>query len=218
VNLYRRRDHDLLRLIGGDPMAVGGAIVRPSVTVTADRQILPQAYWENAMTGRASGVGVTVERRTTNGLSGWLAYSRDRITLTDTVRGETFAGDFDQRHTFNAYGIYRWSERTALSTRWRIGSNFPMPGYYREVSDGFVLSDGRNQVRLPLYSRLDVRADRAFTFRGSRLTLFVEILNVANQSNVGPGDPDINVVNGRVRGLFDALFPLLPSAGLILEF
>jgi hypothetical protein len=44
------------------------------------------------------------------------------------------------------------------------------------------------------------------------------ILNVANQSNVGPGDPDINVVNGRVRGLFDALFPLLPSAGLILEF
>jgi hypothetical protein len=215
--VFRRREHDLLRLIGGEPRVVQGTIFRPSVTVTNGR-VVQQPYWENAMAGRESGVSVTVERRTTNGLSGWLAYSRDRVTLHDEIRGETFAGDFDQRHTFNAYGLYRWSERTAVSARWRIGSNFPMPGYYREVVDGVVLSDARNQLRLPSYSRLDVRADRAFTFRGSRLTLFVEILNVANQSNVGPGDPDINVVNGRVRGLFDELFPLLPSAGLILEF
>jgi hypothetical protein len=218
VNVFRRREHDLLRLIGGEPRVVEGTIFRPSVTVTAGGQIVRQPYWENAMTGRASGVGVVVERRAANGLSGWLAYSRDRITLHDEVRGETFAGDFDQRHTFNAYGLYRWSERTALSARWRLGSNFPMPGYYRETDLGVVLSEARNELRLPLYSRLDVRADRAFTFRGSRLTLFVEVLNLANRSNLGPGDPDISVVNGRVRGLFDELFPLLPSAGLIVEF
>lgn len=218
VNVYGRREHDLLRQIGAEPFVVDGRIVRPAVTVTSSGQIVQQPYWENAMTGRASGAGVTIERRTTNGLSGWLAYSRDRMTLRDEVRGESFAGDFDQRNTFNAYGLYRWSERTAVSARWRIGSNFPMPGYYREVSDGVVLSDVRNQLRLPLYSRLDVRADRAYTFRGSRLTLFVEVLNVTNRSNLGPSDPDINVTNGRVRGLFEDLFPLLPSAGFILEF
>jgi hypothetical protein len=218
VNVYGRREHDLLRLIGGEPMVVQGAIVRPTMTVTAAGRIVQPPYWENRMTGHASGAGIAVERRRTNGLSGWLAYSRDRMTLRDEIRGETFPGDFDQRHTFNAFGIYRWSERTALSARWRIGSNFPIPGYYREVSDGVVLSDARNQVRLPLYSRLDVRADRAFTFRGSRLTLFVEVLNLTNRSNLGPADPDINAVNGRVRGLFEDLFPLLPSAGVILEF
>jgi hypothetical protein len=93
-----------------------------------------------------------------------------------------------------------------------------MPGYYQEVGNGYTLATERNQVRLPLYSRLDIRADRAFTLRGSRLTLFVEVLNLTNQPNVGPGDPDINIVTGRVQGLVDELFPLLPSAGLIIEF
>jgi hypothetical protein len=219
VNVFSRREHDLLRLVDGEPRVVQGTIARPPVTVTPAGQIVRQPHWENAMTGRASGVGIVIERRTTNGLSGWLAYSRDRITIHDETRGETFPGDFDQRHTFSVYGIYRWSAQTAVSARWRLGSNFPMPGYYREVSDGVVvLSESRNQLRLPRYSRLDVRADRAFTLRGSRLTLFVEILNLANHSNVGPGDPDISVVTGRVRGLFEELFPLLPSAGLIVEF
>ena len=219
VSVYGRRESDLLRSVGAEPRVLqGGAIFCPTFTLTSVTQITQCPYWENAMTGQASGASVTIERRTTNGLSGWLSYSRDRITLRDELRGETFAGDFDQRNTFNAYGIYRWSARTAVFARWRIGSNFPMPGYYREVSDGVVLSDERNRLRLPLYSRLDVRADRAFTFRGSRLTLFVEVLNLANRSNFGPADPDINVVTGRVRGLFDELFPLLPSAGLIMEF
>ena len=80
------------------------------------------------------------------------------------------------------------------------------------------MSEVRNRLRLPLYSRLDIRGDRAFTFRGSRMTLFVEALNVTNRSNVGPGDPDINIGTGRVRDVFEDLFPLLPSAGLILEF
>jgi hypothetical protein len=207
VQVYHRQEHDLLRLVGSEPFVAEGAIVRPT-----------QPYWENALTGHARGAGVRVERRTSNGLSGWIAYSWDRVTLTDGARGETFPGDYDQRHTFNAYGIYRWSGRTAISTRWRIGSNFPMPGYYQEVGNGYTLATERNQVRLPLYSRLDIRADRAFTFRGSRLTLFVEVLNLTNQSNVGPGDPDINIVTGRVQGLVDELFPLLPSAGLIIEF
>jgi hypothetical protein len=207
VHIHERREEDLLRLIGAEPFVSQGSIVRPT-----------QPHWENALIGRARGAGVTVERRSTNGLSGWIAYSWDRSTLTDQARAEVFPADFDQRHTFNAYGIYRWSGRTAISARWRIGSNFPMPGYYQEVNGGFTLGTERNQVRLPSYSRLDLRADRAFTLRGSRLTLFVEVLNLTNQSNFGPGDPDINIVTGRVGQLMDKLFPILPSAGLVMEF
>jgi hypothetical protein len=207
VHVYRRDEDDLLRLVDAEPQLSNGSIVRPR-----------DPHWENAFTSDAHGAGVTIERRTTNGLSGWLSYSRDRVTLADAARGETFAGDFDQRHTFNAYGIYRWSGRTALSARWRIGSNFPIQGYYQYDNGNYLLAAQRNQLRFPLYSRLDVRADRAFTFRRSRLTLFIEVLNIANRSNLGPGEPDINVNTGRVTGLIDELFPLLPSAGLILEF
>jgi hypothetical protein len=207
LHVYGRNEDDLLRLIDAEPLFATGAIVRPR-----------DPHWENAFSSHARGAGITLERRTANGLSGWMSYSHDRVTLTDTARSETFAGDFDQRHTFNAYGIYRWSGRTAVSARWRIGSNFPIQGYYQFVNGNYLLGPERNQLRFPLYSRLDLRADRAFTFRRSRLTLFVEVLNVANRTNFGPGDPDVNVNTGRVTGLIDQLFPVLPSAGLILEF
>ena len=168
------------------------------------------------MTGQASGASVTIERRTTNGLSGWLLFSRPHHAPR-RARGETFAGDFDQRNTFNAYGIYRWSARTAVSARWRIGSNFPMPGYYREVSDGVVLSDERNRLRLPLYSRLDVRGSCVHV---SRLEAHALCRGPQPREPIElrPGRSGHQRRHGRVRGLFDELFPLLPSAGLIMEF
>ena len=45
----------------------------------------------------------------------------------------------------------------------------------------YGLSDERNGLRLPAYSRLDVRADRAFNWSGRRLVLFVDVANIANR-------------------------------------
>ena len=207
ADLYRRRESDLLRLVGGEFAVVNGAIVRPG-----------GPRWENALSGRARGAGLRLERSSANGLSGWLAYSFDRADLTDEIRRERFPADFDQRHTVNAYATYRWSGRTALSARWRYGSNFPLAGYYAQQGFDYVLASERNRERLPPYSRLDVRAERTFTRQRSRFTLFVEVLNLLNRTNLGPGDPDFNPVTGRVRGLVEEVFPLLPSAGLLIEF
>jgi outer membrane cobalamin receptor len=205
--VYDRRESDLLRLIGVEPFVVDGVIVAPT-----------QPQWENAMSGRAKGAGVTVERRQANGFSGWLSYSYGRSDLTDDKRSESFPADFDQRHTVNTYASYRWSGRTAVSARWRYGSNFPIPGYYEKRGVDYFLSSERNRERLPLYSRMDVRVDRTFTRQRSRLTLFVEVLNLLNRTNLGPADRGYNPVTGRVPDLVEDLFPLLPSAGLLIEF
>ena len=207
VDVYHRRETDLLRLIGAEPFVEDGAIVRPG-----------DPRWENAMTGNARGAGIRLERRSANGLSGWLTYSFDRADLTDTARQENFPADFDQRHTVNAYGTYRWSGRTALSARWRYGSNFPIAGYYERRGLGYFLSSERNRERLPTYSRFDVRAERTFTRQRSRLTLYVEVLNLLNRNNLAPGDADFNAITGRVTDLVEEVFPLLPSAGLLIEF
>ena len=45
------------------------------------------------------------------------------------------------------------------------------------------MTAARNVGRLPAYSRLDVRADRTFTYRRSRLTVFAEVVNALNRSN-----------------------------------
>ena len=50
---------------------------------------------------------------------------------------------------------------------------------------GLVVGGTRNQVHLPRYARLDLRADQQFTYRGRRLTLFVEVLNALNRANYG---------------------------------
>ncbi len=46
------------------------------------------------------------------------------------------------------------------------------------------LATERNALRLPAYSRLDVRADRAFTWSSRRLVVFVDVANVLNHENL----------------------------------
>jgi hypothetical protein len=175
-------------------------------------------YWENALVGNAHGVGVSLERRSANGLSGWLSYSRDRAVQTDRARGEAFPSDYDQRHTLNGYALYRRSSRTSLSTRLRVGSNFPLPGYYQRVGEDYYLADARNAERLPVYGRLDVRGDRTFTYRRSRLTLFAEVVNVMNRRNLRAADPSVSLTTGLARFAVEEMFPVLPSLGVLLEF
>ena len=118
----------------------------------------------------------------------------------------------------NAYVAYRWSGRTSLSGRMRYGSNFPIQGYISEVPNGYLLSDQRNGTRLPGYSRLDLRADRTFTYRKSRLTLFMEVVNAMNRDNFRPNTPFFNLTTRQAFEPTEKLFPLLPVAGILIEF
>jgi hypothetical protein len=158
------------------------------IRIENNRVILPQASnWQNALTGDANGVELKLERRSANDLNGWVSYAWNKYELAD-ARGaghitEHFYGDYDQRHTLNTYVAYRWSGRTTLSARMRYGSNFPIRGYIDSNPAGYVLSEQRNGLRLPTYARLDLRADRTFTYRKSRLTLFMEIVNATNREN-----------------------------------
>ena len=113
---------------------------------------------------------------------------------------------------------FRVAYRTSLSARLRYGSNFPLAGYIAQDANGYLLSARRNGTRLPAYARLDLRADRTFTYRSRRLTLFLEVVNAMNRENVRPNSPGINLATRRVFEPTEKLFPLLPVAGLLIEF
>jgi hypothetical protein len=174
-------------------------------------------------------VELQVQRRSPNGLSGWLGYAYGTYDQRDVVNGETFDGDFDQRHAFNAYGVYRLTDRTSVAMKFRTSSNFPVRGYFeqlpatpaRPVPDDqparYGLSAVRNTARLPAYARLDLRANRTWTLDRSRLTLYVEMTNVGGRTNWRTGNGGIRP-NGEIVGLLDPLVPFLPSAGLLWEF
>jgi hypothetical protein len=137
---------------------------------------------------------------------------RDRNTA------EEFDGDFDQRHTLNVFVLQRLSYRLAVSGKLRVGSNFPIVGYFSGTPEAMHLASERNQVRLPLYSRLDVRANRTFTFQRSRLTLFVEVMNLLGRENGGQSDGFIRLPSLEAVGYVQGLLPRIPSAGFLFEF
>jgi hypothetical protein len=58
---------------------------------------------------------------------------------------------------------------------------------------------------------------RTYHFTKRRLTLFAEVLNVLNRGNVGRTDGTVRS-NGSVTGFVETLFPILPSAGIRVEF
>lgn len=194
--------------------------VNAEVRIQNNRVVLPlNPHWENALTGKTNGAEITLERRAVNGLNGWVSYTWNDSRYEDTRDPpESFPSDFDQRHTVNAYVAYRWSGRTSLSARMRYGSNFPIVGYVEQDANGYLLSSQRNGIRLPAYSRLDLHADRTFTYRKSRLTLFLEVVNVMNRDNYRPNSPFININTRRVFEPIESLFPLLPVAGVLIEF
>ena len=219
---YVRRERDVIDLSEGQFRMRGGVIIPPA----------PNATFGNVLDGRARGIEVSVHRTAATGISGWIAYSFGRIDYTDRRTGDRFPGDFDERHNVSANATWRLSNRTSVTTKFRGSSNFPIPGYFRQEEERFggggflgpltmqvyYLGDRRNQVRLPAYTRLDVRANRTYTWQQRRLTLFVEVTNIFNRANHRYTGSDINGRTGRVSGLTEELFPIIPSAGLLIEF
>lgn len=201
----------MLRRPGGETRVVAGRGVRG----------LASAKYENRLNGFARGVEVMLQRSIPGrGVSGWLSYAYGRNRYDDRVTGESFWGDNDQRHTMNAYALYRHSDRVSFVAKLRLGSNFPIPGYFARVGDGdaYALSDVRNTDRLPVYGRLDLRANRAFNWSRRRLTLFAEVINVLNRANYRFDPPSINVTTRGVSTPFDSMFPIIPSVGVLIEF
>lgn len=221
LTVYARRENDVLWTPGSEPRLASNGTIQPRV---------PDARWVNTLEGQARGVEVVVRRDAADGLSGWAGYAFGRLRYTQPSSGESFWADADQRHTLTVYGNYRLSGRTSVSARYRYGSNYPMIGYIGEPRpalgsappvDGrplfYGLTSRRNTLRLPAYSRLDFRADRAFNWSGRRLILFVDVANILNRENLRNASYSVDRA-GRVFETTESLMPLVPSGGFVFEF
>ncbi len=208
VAAYDRGERSFIRRPGGETRIGGGRLLRGSAT----------APYSSRLDGHARGLELLVQRRDPNGVSGWLAYSFGKSRYHDVVSHERFWTDLDQRHALNAYLSYRVATSWNLGAKLRVGSNFPVPGYYVERDGTYFISELRNEERLPVYARLDIRASRAFTWSRARMTLFGEVINVLDRDNVRSNPPRIDGRTWRVSSLFETMIPIVPSAGILVEF
>jgi hypothetical protein len=93
---------------------------------------------------------------------------------------------------------YRFTDTWSTSGEWRYGSGQPIPGFYRQVGSEYFLTDQRNRVRVPDYSRVDVRLSKAFLLRRWKLTVTGEVINLLNCDNVRYSGFDGFGSNGQV--------------------
>ena len=207
AEVYDREERDLIFSLS-EPRVEDGRI-----TTGADP-------FFNSLRGYARGIELSLQRRSANGLTGWVSYAYSKSLLTDRRNGLSFVSDFDQRHTVNMFGSYRFTDTFNLSSQWRYGSGLPWVGFLREEGETVSLGSGRNQVRVPAYSRVDVRANKAFLFKKWKLTLSGEILNLLYHKN--EYSVESNLIRFRSTGRFITglreSFHILPSVGVAIEF
>jgi hypothetical protein len=208
VAAYNREEGNGIRLYNSEYQIMDGRLIWAPTA---------QKFYANVLEGYSRGLDLKVSSGNPNGLSGWLSYSLSYTKYRDTERNEEFWGDYDQRHTINVFGQYRWSPRTSVSARFRYGSNYPLVGYFDGRDEAMYVGSTRNVLRVPVYSRLDVRANRSFDFTHGRMTLFAEVINVLNHENVRQ---DFHGFNAHLRFNypFEELFGVMPTVGVLIEF
>lgn len=209
VEAYGRSDRNVLNRPLYDPRVLNGRFYGGNNT----------ASYENSLNGTARGGQVFLQRRTANGITGWIAYSYSVAKSFDGVTNAHFPSDYDQRHTGSAYLSYRLRPTVNLSGRWVYGSGFPIPQFLIKAPVDYLLSPTRNSLRLPSHQRLDLRANKTFVKRGVHFTLYAELINVYNHDNIRYADiGGVDTRTGRARISLERMFPVLPSAGLAVEF
>lgn len=207
VTGFHRREAHILRPTGEERLNAGVYVPEGVFPTGASR-----------LDGTSRGVDVLLQRTTTTGFSGWVAYTWARTRHTDRVSKEQFDGDYDQRHTVNVFLQQRFSPKSAVNAKLRLGSNVPVAGYFTGDTAALFLGEARNQVRLPWYVRLDVRASRAVTVKGRRVTLFAELVNALGRRNLGLSDGFVRLPGLEAVFYTEKLIPRIPSVGFQISF
>ncbi|HYE88249.1 MAG TPA: TonB-dependent receptor, partial [Vicinamibacterales bacterium] len=220
LSAFDRRETGLLATPEAEPRRIGDVVM---LGRGDDR-------WRNVRSGEARGIEALLRRDSAAGLSGWIGYAFGDHTQAD-AGGPAFAADFDQRHAVSAFARYPLSNRMAIGAKVRYGTNYPLTGFIapqaampnqRPLLGGgvplfYTLTDARNTQRLPSYFRVDLRLDRTFTWGSRRATLFAEVANATDRANMRNTPYSVDRL-GRVFDPMGTLLPIIPSAGLLIEF
>lgn len=114
--------------------------------------------------GRAYGLELYLQKKTGK-FNGWISYTlgRTELQVNGINRGEWYAARYDQTHNLKVIGFYDLSKRWSLSANFVLTSGtpttFPTDYYIQQgVVIPYIGDSSRNNLRLPMYHRLDLSA------------------------------------------------------------
>lgn len=183
--------------------------------------------------GSSYGVDLYARQLEQHGFGGWFSYSYG--VSRREFEGASYFPAHDRRHNANLAmswtpgGSYTFGAHIAVASgtpytgwagymqRWHYD---PVTGQWTPTASGNVednvVRGTRNGDRLPLYSRVDLSAERAFTVGRATIRPQVSVVNLFNHQNVLLYSLDAAQSPPVVRRFVQ--FPLLPSLGVRAEF
>jgi len=130
-------------------------------------------------------------------LSGWLAYtfsvSRKSMNSIFYDKDEEYYNGWDRTHSFSALGNYLISKKWDMNWKLSLQSGqayTPIIGYYNQILPESpdevyrTIPGTRNSARYSPYSRLDLGIVYHTKLLGSKMDIYVQIINVLNRKNI----------------------------------
>jgi hypothetical protein len=160
-------------------------------TLTEEQyQDLPR--FTNDADGDAYGFEVFLNKSFSKGWYGWLSAAYSETRRYNKLTKEDFKYTYDQPWIINLVSSHKLNENWTLGFKWRyqsgqlitpvIGTGPSTNSDYPDLVD--PIYGDLNSKRLADSHKLDVRLDRNYQYRTWNMDLYVEALNVYNQTNV----------------------------------
>lgn len=156
-------------------------------------ELFPETEEDRALVApdraRSRGVELLLRGDTGEAFHWWLSYAWS--SAEDVVNGNGVPRRWDQTHAGKLLVARRWRNGWSVTLSGTVHTGWPttpVTGRIVTLPDGSTgieeVLGPRNSDRFPTYARLDLKAARVFTLRGSRLRLELEVVNLTDRDNV----------------------------------
>ena len=194
-----------------------------------DQSIFFNAYdnWEDKVTtgtGRSYGIEWSLQK-TKGKLHGIASYTISKSTrqFDEINNGKAFPFLFDRRHEIKLAAIWKKTPRFEAGANWIFTSGRPITLPYDSYYDPFTgrqldVYNGRNNVRLPAYHRLDVSVKFIKPKKHYTRTWVISIYNVYNRFNTFYLDEIRRKDDNSIGVKATSVFPVIPSVSYQFKF
>ncbi|MFT7675839.1 MAG: hypothetical protein ACI845_004266, partial [Gammaproteobacteria bacterium] len=146
--------------------------------------------YSNDATGEAYGLELLVNRNLSDKWYGWASVSYSKSERTNERTGQKQLFNYDRPVILNLVANYQINDLWNIGFRWKAQSGSlytPIIVLEESATQAGIMSPvyGRNNSeRLPVYHRLDIRAERVRHYSWGSFTFFTDLLNAYANENV----------------------------------
>lgn len=158
----------------------------------SDAQYLELPRYTNDAKGQAWGMELFINKTTNENWYGWLSIAYSKTERTHLLTKKNFRYNTDQPWILNLVANYRLKSQWELGLKWRLQSGqliTPVVGATQGLNPKYPeiytpIYGDINSVRLPFYSKVDLRAQKNYRFNSWELGVYFDVLNALGTNNI----------------------------------